>query len=206
MECLPTSTASIGWSAFTSSEREAREGFSEERLRAVTIGEPQILNGPVVLVEYDPLWPHHFAEEAACVRAALGDRALAVEHVGSTSVPGLAAKPIVDMILIVENSADEAAYVPALEHAGFVLRIREPNWYEHRNFKGPRRKINLHVFSRGCSEIDRMIAFRDRLRASDADRNAYEAHKRELAARNWKYVQNYADAKSAFITQMLDRP
>lgn len=172
----------------------------------MTIGEPQILNGPVVLAEYDPHWPQDFAEEADAVRAALGDRALAIEHVGSTSVPGLAAKPVVDMLLVVENSADEATYVPALESAGYVLRIREPDWFEHRNFKGPRRKINLHVFSHGCAEIRRMIAFRDRLRASDADRNAYEAHKHELAARDWKYVQNYADAKSAFITEMLDRP
>jgi GrpB-like predicted nucleotidyltransferase (UPF0157 family) len=186
-------------------ENERSESFSEDRLRAVTIGEPQLLNGPVVLAEYDPLWPQYFAEEAACVRRALGDRALAIEHVGSTSVPGLAAKPIVDMILVVENSSDEAAYVSALESAGYVLRIREPDWYEHRAFKGPRRKINLHVFSRACTEVDRMIAFRDRLRASDADRNAYEAHKRELAGRNWKYVQNYADAKAKFIEEMLAR-
>jgi len=138
------------------------------------------------------------------VRRALGDRALTVEHVGSTSVPGLAAKPVIDIVLVVANSADEPAYVPLLESAGYVLRIREPDWNEHRLFKGPARKINLHVFSRDCSEVGRMIAFRDRLRGSDADRDAYQSHKRELAARNWKYVQNYADAKSAFISGMLD--
>jgi len=181
------------------------EGFTEERLRAVTIGEPQVLDGPIVLVDYDPLWPRQFADEAAEVRRALGDRVLTIEHVGSTSVPGLAAKPILDMVLVVDNSADEAAYVPALEAAAFALRIREPDWFEHRLFKGPRRNLNLHVFSKGCTEVLRMIEFRDRLRRSDADRKSYEAHKRDLARRDWRYVQNYADAKAAFIKNMLDR-
>lgn len=171
----------------------------------MTIGEPQIINGPVLLVEYDPQWPQQFAEEAAEVRRALGDRALRIEHVGSTAVPGLAAKPKIDMLLVVADSADEPSYVPNLEAAGFILHIREPGWFEHRNFKSSRRDINLHVFSAGCTEVDRMLAFRDQLRRSESDRRAYEAHKRELAAREWKYVQHYADAKSVFISELLDR-
>ncbi len=126
-----------------------------------------------------------------------------VEHVGSTSVPSLAAKPIVDIILAVADSADEAAYVPPMEAAGWLLRIREPGWFEHRLFKDPDWMVNLHVFSAGCPEIDRMLAFRDRLRADDGERLRYEAAKRELAARHWTYVQGYADAKGEVIASIL---
>ena len=98
-----------------------------------------------------PNWPQQFALEASKIRAALGEGALLLEHVGSTSVPGLAAKPILDILLIVANSADEASYVPALEHAGYVLRIREPEWFEHRVLKGADPAVNMHVFSPGCS-------------------------------------------------------
>ena len=179
---------------------------TEEQLRAVTVGgEPQQLNAPVALAEYDPKWPRLFEREAERIRSALGDRALAVEHAGSTSVPGIAAKPIIDIVLVVEDSADEGAYVPALEAARYVLRIREPDWFDHRLFKGPDTKVNLHVFSHGCVEADRMLAFRDHLRENDDDRRRYEAAKRELAAREWKYVQHYADAKTAVVTEIMAR-
>ena len=84
---------------------------------------------------------------------------------------GLCAKPIIDMLLVVTNSADEPSYVPVLESSGYTLRIREPEWFEHRLFKGPDTDINLHVFSSGTSEIDRMLRFRDWLRTNDADRD-----------------------------------
>jgi GrpB-like predicted nucleotidyltransferase (UPF0157 family) len=178
---------------------------SEEHMREVTIGEPQLLQGTVELAEYDPEWPAMYAREEEKIRAALGERVLQVEHTGSTSVPGLAAKPIIDITLVVEDSADEAAYVPDLEAAGYTLRIREPDWYEHRGLKGTYPSVNLHVFSAGCEEIDRMLVFRDRLRSSDADRELYERTKRELAAREWKYTQHYADAKSEVVEQILAR-
>ncbi len=91
---------------------------------------------PILIVEYDPCWPELFAREADQIRFVLGSRALRIEHVGSTSVPGLAAKPVIDLLLVVADSAEEDAYAPALEAASFVLRIREPDWYEHRLFKG----------------------------------------------------------------------
>lgn len=115
----------------------------------------------------------------------------------------LCAKPIIDIALAVPDSADEAAYVPDLERAGYVLRIREPDWYEHRLFKGPDTNVNLHVFSAGCEEIERMLGFRDRLRASTRDRERYAAEKRRLARREWKYVQNYADAKAEIVGSIL---
>lgn len=179
------------------------EGTPEERLRAVTLGEPQRLSGPVELVAYDPSWPLLFEREAAIIRSALRERAVELEHVGSTSVPGLAAKPIVDIVLAIADSADERAYVPVLEAAGYVLRIREPRWHEHRVLKRP--DVNLHVFSAGCPEIERMLRFRDRLRTSTADRELYARAKRELARREWKYVQNYADAKTAVVEEILAR-
>lgn len=181
------------------------EPTSEEQLRAVTIGEPELLFGPVELVEYDPAWPSLYAFEATGIRAALGERVRQLEHVGSTSVPGLAAKPRIDIVLAVPDSADEPGYVPALEAAGYVLRIREPAWFEHRLLKRTEPAVNLHVFSAGCPEIERMVAFRDRLRQDEADRRLYADAKRELARRQWKFVQNYADAKTAVVEEILRR-
>jgi len=139
------------------------------------------------------------------IRGALGDRVFRIEHVGSTSVPRLAAKPIIDVVLVVADTADEAAYLPDLEAAGYILRIREPDWYEHRMFKGPLTNVNLHCFSDGCPEIERMLVFRDWLRANEVDRDLYERTKRDLAAKTWKYVQNYADAKTAIVEEILAR-
>ena len=178
---------------------------SEQYLRAVTIGERRPHDGTVYLAPYDPQWPVQFARLAERIRAALGARALLLEHVGSTSVPGLSAKPVIDMVLAVADSADEPAYVPPLQAQGFVLRIREPGWFEHRLLKAPDVAGKLHVFSGGCAEIDRMVAFRDRLRANAEDRLLYERTKQEFAGRTWRYVQHYADAKSEVVHEILAR-
>lgn len=176
-----------------------------EQLRAITIGEPTRPTGPVAIADYDPDWPRRFAREAASVRAALGGRVLLLEHVGSTSVPELAAKPCINMVLVVPDAADEGEYVPALEAAGFILRIREPDWYEHRMFHRSDPTVHLHVFSPGCAEVERMLLFRDRLRENDADRQLYERTKRELAQRQWAFMQDYADAKSAVVEEIMAR-
>ena len=176
-----------------------------EEIRAATIGELAPLAGPIVLADYDPAWPGLFEREAARIRSILGDRVRLLEHTGSTSVPGLAAKPIIDMVLAVPDSAVEASYASDLEGGGYVLRIREPEWYEHRVFKGPDTAVNLHVFTVGSPEIDRMLAFRDRLRARDDERDLYERTKRELAAQDWDYVQHYADAKTAVVETIIAR-
>ena len=169
------------------------------------IGGPKPLSALIELRDYDPRWPNLFAEHAARIRGALGDRAVRVEHAGSTSVPGLAAKPIIDVVLEVPDSTDEAAYVEALEEAGYVLRIREPEWFEHRYFRTDDGAVQIHVFSAGCAETDRMVAFRDWLRTNTADRELYERTKRELAARDWKYMQQYADAKTAVVAEIMTR-
>src|SRR5579859_4888654 len=141
------------------SVRRDRTPSSDDDIRAARIGEPARLDGPVILVDYDPAWPSLFEIEAQRIRTALGERALLVEHVGSTSVPELTAKPVIDILLIVPKSGDERQYVPDMELAGYVLRIREPQWYEHRVFKGPDMDANVHVFSPGCPEIERMLIF-----------------------------------------------
>jgi GrpB-like predicted nucleotidyltransferase (UPF0157 family) len=174
-------------------------------LQAFTVGPPQRLDGPIELAEYDPAWPGLFEREAARIRATLGGLALLMEHVGSTSIPGLAAKPRIDIVLVVPDSADEPAYVPSLERAGYVLRIREPEWFEHRVFKGPDTDVNLHTFSPDCPEVERMLRFRDWLRTNEVDRTLYARTKRELAARRWAYVQHYADAKTAVVKDILAR-
>jgi len=179
--------------------------LTEEEIEAATVGELVPHNATIRLAEYDPLWPALYEREAARIRSVLGDAALRLEHVGSTSVPGLAAKPVIDMVLVVADSADEDAYVPLLEDAGYVLTIREPDWYEHRLFKGPDTNVNLHIFSGGCEEVERMLAFRDWLRAHDDDRELYEGAKRELAAKEWRHVQNYADAKSVVVREIMAR-
>jgi GrpB-like predicted nucleotidyltransferase (UPF0157 family) len=178
---------------------------TEGQMKAVHIGGIRPHNASIQLNEYSAEWPALFIREAERVRATLGDRVLMLEHAGSTAVPGLAAKPIIDVLLAVADSDDEAAYVRALESAGYVLHIREPEWHQHRMFKGPDTDINLHVYSFGCPEMDKMIMFRDWLRSNDADRELYERTKRELAKQTWKYVQNYADAKTSVVEEIVAR-
>jgi GrpB-like predicted nucleotidyltransferase (UPF0157 family) len=177
----------------------------DDYMSAVTIGARTRVDGPIHLAEPDPAWPEIYEREADHVRRALGERVLLLEHAGSTSVRGLPAKPIIDMVLAVADSADEPAYVPALEAAGYVLRIREPDWHEHRLFRGPGAPINLHTFTGGSSEIRRMLAFRDWLRTHDDERDLYLQTKRELAARHWTYVQDYADAKGEIVEAIIAR-
>jgi GrpB-like predicted nucleotidyltransferase (UPF0157 family) len=178
---------------------------TDDYLLAVTVGEREPLNSTIHLVPYDLAWPSKFLLEANRIRAALSEKVLLIEHIGSTSIPGLSAKPTIDMVLAVADSADEPSYVRPLEEQGFVLRIREPDWFEHRLLKTPGIDGNLHVFTAGCGEIDRMLAFRDWLRVHDDDRRLYEDTKRELAARTWKHTQDYADAKSEVVQMILAR-
>lgn len=173
--------------------------------RSIPVNTPTPLDGPVVLVPYDPNWPAMFEAEAAHVRRALGDKALVLEHVGSTSVPGLLAKPCIDMVLGVADAADEDDYVPQLDAAGFVLRIRQPAWNEHRVFKSERVNINLHVWSADSSEIARHINFRDWLRTHPEDMALYATSKQATAAGDFATMPEYADAKNGVIREIQAR-
>ncbi|WP_435741324.1 GrpB family protein [Nocardioides sp. SYSU DS0663] len=161
---------------------------------------------PVVVAPPDPAWPAAYALVEERVRAALGERALAVEHVGSTAVPGLAAKPVIDVDLVVTDPADEDAYLPALEAAGFVLRVREPQWEQHRMFHGERPRTNLHVFGPGAREPQRHLLFRDWLRRHPDDRAAYGALKQRLAVEeSFTDVMAYNNRKAALVYDILER-
>jgi GrpB-like predicted nucleotidyltransferase (UPF0157 family) len=166
---------------------------------------PVRADGPVRLVDPDPGWAAQYVQQEARIRAALGARAVRVEHVGSTSVPGLAAKPVIDIVLVVTDSADEAGYLPQLEAAGYTLQFREPDWYEHRFLRARDPDVQIHVFSAGSPEVERMLLFRDRLRTRSEERELYERTKRELAVRRWAYVQDYADAKSTVVEDIISR-
>jgi GrpB-like predicted nucleotidyltransferase (UPF0157 family) len=109
------------------------------------------------------------------------------------------------MVLVVADSAEESEYAGPLESIGYQLHIREPGWHQHRMFTGPEQDVNLHVFSASCPEIHCMLAFRDRLRSSESDRELYGRSKRALAQQEWKYTQNYADAKTAVIEEIMSR-
>jgi GrpB-like predicted nucleotidyltransferase (UPF0157 family) len=185
---------------------DRRERTAEE-IQAFNVDILKPLTGPITFVEYDPGWPALFEREEARIRTILGDRVVRLEHTGSTSVPGLAAKPVIDITMTVADVLDEPAYAADLEVAGYrvVIREQEPDWYDHRVFKGPDTNINLHVFSAGCREMDRMVGFRDWLRTHDDDRHLYESTKRELLKRQWTYVQNYADAKGDVVEEIAAR-
>lgn len=156
----------------------------------------------VVVVDPDPAWPARFAVLRGRIVAALGPRALTVEHIGSTAVPGLAAKPVVDVLVTVADLDDEGAYAGALEAAGLVLRVREPG---HRMFRTPARDVHVHVYEPGAPAVDAYLTLRDHLRRSPADRELYAATKRALAARAWEDTNDYADAKSEVIAGILAR-
>ena len=159
----------------------------------------------IVIVEYDPYWPEKFQKHAGILSRVLGDKALAIEHVGSTAVPKLAAKPIIDIDILVEDSSDEATYLPALLQAGYVLRVREPDWHQHRMFRTPELDVHIHLFSRGCVEVTRHLAFRDRLRGCPEDRRLYESVKRKLAREDWADMNAYAAAKSEVVEEIVAR-
>jgi GrpB-like predicted nucleotidyltransferase (UPF0157 family) len=177
----------------------------EEMAAARVSGTVTPHDAPIALAPYDAAWPQRYAAEERKIRAALGDAALVLEHVGSTSIPGIAAKPIIDILLAVANSADEESYVPALTAQGYRLHIREPDWHQHRLLKGDDPAVNLHVFTVGSSEIVRVLAFRDRCRSHPEERALYERTKRELASRVWRHVQQYANAKGDVVEEIIAR-
>ena len=125
-----------------------------------------------------------------------------VEHIGSTSVPGLAAKPIVDVVVAVDDITAEEDHVERLIAAGYELRVREPG---HRLVRTPERDVHVHLYERGHPAVDDYLLLRDRLRSDDADRALYESTKRELLDRDWNDMNDYADAKTAVVEAIKAR-
>lgn len=175
----------------------------EQMARRVVGTRTAEVTGPITIVPYDPGWPARYRREEDRVRAALGARALAVEHVGSTAVPGLAAKDRIDIDLIVADPADEDAYVPALTGAGYTLATREPHWYEHRCLWTAAHDVNLHVFGPDCDEFLRHLVFRDWLRTHPADRDRYAARKHAAAAEHPLSMAGYVGGKAPLVIEIL---
>ncbi|MCW3014506.1 MAG: hypothetical protein JWO02_1598 [Solirubrobacterales bacterium] len=172
----------------------------------MTHGDFELIGGQehrtIEIVPYNPTWPATFAAHGARIAHALGTRALRVEHIGSTSVPGLAAKPIVDIQLSVEDLEPEERYLPQLRSSGYELRVREPG---HRLVRTPTRDIHVHI-CRADGEWERQhLLFRDWLQHSAEDRDLYAAAKRELARRDWPDMNAYAAAKSTVISEITAR-
>jgi len=157
----------------------------------------------IVIVDYDRRWPEMFESHKSIIAGALAGAALGIEHIGSTSVPGLAAKPIIDLLLVVADSSNETSYLTQLEAAGYVLRVREPDFHEHRMLRTPERDVHIHVLSSGSPAIDRYLLFRDRLRNNANDRQRYERTKRTLAAQSWSDMNDYADAKTEVVESII---
>ncbi|HEX8082870.1 MAG TPA: GrpB family protein [Solirubrobacteraceae bacterium] len=161
-------------------------------------GEPS--RGPFRLAEYDPSWPARFSAHATRLRSALGDVALRIEHIGSTAVPGLAAKPIVDILVVVADPEAPSLAEP-LRGAGYELRVVEPG---HRMFRTPSRDVHVHLWADGAAAQD-YLRLRELLRRDAAARAEYEALKRSLAARDWPSMDDYAEAKGPLIRSLLAR-
>lgn len=154
----------------------------------------------IAIVDYDPCWPGKLEHERGRLRRTLGALALRVEHIGSTAVPGLAAKPIIDVLVTVADPDDDSALAASLESAGYELRVREPG---HRMFRPHTRDVHLHAWADEDPEVERYLVFRDQLRDSTEDRVIYERLKRDLATREWSDMNEYADAKSEVIAAIL---
>ena len=164
------------------------------------VGGPEPLT--VGLHDHDPAWPVRSEAHRARIADALVGQHVRIEHIGSTSVPGLAAKPIVDLVVAVPDITDEAAYLPPLLDAGYELRVREPG---HRLVRTPERDTHVHVVEHGAPAVDDYLLLRDQLRRDDSDRQRYEDTKRALVQQSWDDMNAYADAKTAVIEDIKDR-
>jgi GrpB-like predicted nucleotidyltransferase (UPF0157 family) len=159
----------------------------------------------IEIVPYRSDWPLRFQSHAERIRNTLGATMLRVEHIGSTSVEGLAAKPIIDILVVVADSAREDLYLPGMLSAGYELRVREPDFEEHRMFRTPERDVQVHFFPAESGEIERHLLFRDFVRANAETRDQYAALKRELSKTDWMDMNEYANAKTEFIEGIIRR-
>lgn len=178
---------------------ESQDDHLDEYLDTVLVGGRE--ERTVEVVAYTGEWPARYEAERRRIARALGTTAKRIEHIGSTAVPGLGAKPIVDIMVVVDDPDDEDAFRTALEDGGYVLRVREPG---HRMFRTPGRDVHVHIWRAGSDEERRHLLFRDHLRSNPEDRMRYETAKRSLAG-HYRDVNYYAEAKSGVIAEILDR-
>ena len=159
----------------------------------------------VMLVEHDREWIFDYELEAKSIKNALGAPVIDIQHIGSTSVAGLKAKPIIDIDVQVPDSSNEDAYVPALTSVGYRHVLREPWWNGHRMLVRGDGGVNLHVFQAGSPEPLRHLLFRDWLRTHPDDRDLYAAAKRRLAVETADDPDSYNLDKNAVIDDIYTR-
>lgn len=164
------------------------------------VGGPEALT--VGLSEHDAGWAPAYLEHRRRILAALPALDVDVEHIGSTAVPGLAAKPIVDVVVAVPDITAEEDYLDGLLAAGYELRVREPG---HRLVRTPARDAHVHVYGRGDAAVEEYLLLRDHLRSDAADRALYEGVKRDLMSRAWDDMNAYSDAKGDVILAVKAR-
>lgn len=166
----------------------------------------EIIGGPeavaITLDEYDERWTDLYREHRQRIEVALGGANVQIEHIGSTSVPGLAAKPIIDIAVAVTDITAEENYLEPLIASGYELRVREPG---HRLVRTPNRDVHVHVYEQGAGAIDEYLLLRDHLRRDRNDRTLYESTKRALLRRRWDDMNDYADAKTDVIVAIKER-
>jgi len=180
---------------------EESQSMKNKKLEVGVIGGKE--KRDIQIVEYDEQWSVKFEMHAKMLKNVLGEVALGIEHIGSTAVPKLAAKPIIDILLIVKDSGDESKYLKEMQSTGYQLRVREPDFHEHRMFRTVQKDVHIHVLSQGSNEIDRYLVFRNRLRLNEVDRKEYEATKRKLASGEWDNMNDYANAKTQIVERII---
>lgn len=175
-----------------------------KRRRNVTtvdiVGGPEVLK--LELQDYNDQWASIYLDHRTRILDAITAIDIEIEHIGSTSVRGLAAKPIIDIVVAVDDIAAEEDYLEALLSAGYALRVREPG---HRLVRTPARDVHVHIFESGDPAVAEYLVFRDHLRSNAQDRALYEATKRTLLSRQWDDMNDYADAKTDVILAIKER-
>jgi len=186
---------------------EVRQRFlgTPEQMTTGLVAEPPRGWKSIAIEDYDPAWVGRFAAVGSSLRELLGDLIIDLQHVGSTSVPGLAAKPIVDIDLVIDDTDDETRYLPALERHGYWLVLREPWWFGHRMLVDIAEDVHLHVWPKGAPEPVRHKLFRDWLRTHPDDRDLYASTKRRLVAETAENPGDYTLAKSDVIDDIYAR-
>jgi GrpB-like predicted nucleotidyltransferase (UPF0157 family) len=154
------------------------------------------------LHDHDDRWAGRYRDHRQRILDALRGHDVEVEHIGSTSVPRLAAKPVVDIVVAVDDITAEEDYLPALLDAGYELRVREPG---HRLVRTPARDVHVHVYGRDDPAVEDYLLLRDHLRTDADDRTLDERTKRTLLEQRWDDTNAYADAKTDVILAITAR-
>jgi GrpB-like predicted nucleotidyltransferase (UPF0157 family) len=161
---------------------------------------------PIIIAPYDPQWPRLFAELGARLREALGPVALRIDHIGSTSIPGMAAKPVIDVQISVASFEPLEAIKTPLEGLGFVHRADNPDLAKRYFRETPgQRRTHIHVRRAGSWSEQFALLFRDYLRTHDADARWYEGVKRALAEQYRDDRQGYTEAKGPYLWETMEK-